>query len=95
MIIFAFCARGGPLLLVDLFFPNIVLANHVLGVSVLCIFKPDSPRKTLYRMHVCAPRCECLRHEPCQLRAHGQAHGVLFGRFRCCSADSDFFYTTC
>ena len=31
-------ARAGRLLLVDLFFPKIVLASHVLGESVLCIF---------------------------------------------------------
>ena len=43
MLIFSFRARAGRLLLLDVFLPNIVLASHVLGMSVMCILKKPLP----------------------------------------------------
>ena len=42
---FLFRAGAGRLLLLDVFLLNIVLASHVLGMSVMCIFKKVNPRK--------------------------------------------------
>ena len=39
MLIFSFCARAGRLLLLDVFLLNIVLASHVLGMSLMCVLK--------------------------------------------------------
>ena len=39
MLIFSFRARTGRLLLLDVFLLNIVLASHVLGMSVMCVLK--------------------------------------------------------
>ena len=47
MLIFSFRARAGRLLLLDVFLPNIVLASHLLGMSVMCIKKIRPPRETL------------------------------------------------
>jgi hypothetical protein len=45
MLIFSFRARAGRLLLLDVFLPNIVLARHVLGMSVMRIKKKPLPRE--------------------------------------------------
>ena len=39
MLIFSFRARAGRLLLLDVSLLNMVLASHVLGMSVMCILK--------------------------------------------------------
>ena len=49
MLIFSFRARAGRLLLLDVFLPNIVLASHVLGMSVMCIFKNQLPAENPLR----------------------------------------------
>ena len=41
MLIFSF--RWSPFLMLDVFLPNIVLASHVLGMSVMCIKKNPLP----------------------------------------------------
>ena len=43
MLFFSFRARAGRLLLLDVFLLNMVLASHVLGMSVMCIFKNPFP----------------------------------------------------
>ena len=43
MLICLFRARAGRLLLLDVFFPNLDLASHVLGMSVMCIKKKPLP----------------------------------------------------
>ena len=43
MLIFSFRARAGRLLLLDVFLLNMVLASHVLGMSVMCVFKNPFP----------------------------------------------------
>ena len=44
MLFFSFRARTGRLLLLDVFFPNIVLASHVLGNVSNVVFKKTAPR---------------------------------------------------
>ena len=58
MLIFSFRARAGRLLLLDVFLPNIVLASHVLGMSVMCVFKKPAlrgrPSTTLIGCFACS-----------------------------------------
>ena len=43
MLTFSFRACAGRLLLLDVFLLNMVLASHVLGIFVMCIFKNPFP----------------------------------------------------
>ena len=61
MLIFSFRARAGRLLLLEVFLLNIVLASHVLGMSVMCIFKDPFPAEDpLYAMLRTAEKIESM-----------------------------------